>query len=125
MLASRGRVLALLDACHSGAMTMGGAGLAMDSTALRTNLAAANITVLTSSSDRESSFEDPAWQHGAFTKVLLDSFDDPAADLNQNRLISAIGLTNYVATRVPALTGGKQNPGMEVHFEGTLFARET
>ena len=122
-LAASGRVLVLLDACHSGAATISGATLAMDSTALRLALSAANVTVLTSSSGNESSFEETAWQHGAFTKVLLDAFDDPAADLHKNRLISTIGLTNYVAQRVPALTSGRQNPGMEVRFEGTLFAR--
>lgn len=121
-MASNGRVLALLDACHSGATTLSGAVLAMDSTALRIGLAAANVTVLTSSSGGGVSFEDPSWQHGAFTKVLLDAFDDSAADLLQNRLITTIGLTNYVAQRVPTLTGGRQYPGMEVRFEGTLFA---
>jgi hypothetical protein len=121
-LAQHGRVLVLLDACHSGAATMDGAALPMDSTALRAGLAASNITVLTSSSGGEPSFERAEWQHGAFTKVLLDAFGDPAADLDRNRLISAIGLTKYVATQVPMITGGRQNPGMEVRFEGTLFA---
>jgi WD40 repeat protein len=121
-LALHGRVLVLLDACHSGATTMSGATIAMDSTALRTGLAAANVTVLTSSRGSEVSFEHADWHHGAFTKVLLDAFDDPAADLHRNRLISVIGLTNYVAMSVPKLTGGKQNPDMEVRFEGTLFA---
>jgi WD40 repeat protein len=121
LLAERGRVLLLLDACHSGAATMGGEQLRMDSSALRLRLADENVTVLTSSSGGEASFEDPIWQHGAFTKVLLDAFEDPAADLNRNRMISVLGLTNYVAMRVPALTGGRQNPGMEVRFEGTLF----
>ena len=70
-LAKHGRVLVLLDACHSGATTMDGTALAMDSTALRTGLAAANVTVLTSSSGGALSREDPTWQHGAFTKALL------------------------------------------------------
>lgn len=121
-LAADARVLVLLDACHSGARTTGGAALAMDSTALRTSLAEANVTVITSCSGAESSFEDDAWQHGAFTKVLLDAFDDAAADLDRNRLVSTLGLAKYVATRVPLLTGGRQNPGMELRFDGTLFA---
>jgi WD40 repeat protein len=120
--ARHGKVLVLLDACHSGASTMGGAAIGMDSTALRTGLAAANITVLTSSSGTESSYEEPSWQHGAFTKVLLDAFGDPAADLDHNRLITVLGLTKYVEMRVRTLTDGRQNPGMEVRFEGTLFA---
>jgi uncharacterized caspase-like protein len=121
-IAQHGRVLVLLDACHSGAATAAGSRLAMDSTALRVGLAAGNVTVLTSSSGAEESFERPEWEHGAFTKVLLEAPDDPDADLDRNRLISALGLTKYVASRVPALTGGAQNPGMELRFEGTLFA---
>jgi uncharacterized caspase-like protein len=121
-LAKHGRVLVLLDACHSGATTVNGAPLAMDGTALHTALAAANVTVLTSSSGSEVSREDPAWQHGAFTKVLLDAFNDPAADINRNSLISPNGLAAYVTTRVSSLTGGAQTPGMEIRYDTTLFA---
>jgi hypothetical protein len=74
----------------------------MDSTALRTALAAANVTVLTSSTGAEVSFENPDWQHGAFTKVLLDAFDDPVVDINKNGLITPNGLATFVASRVHA-----------------------
>ena len=81
-------MLVLLDACHSGATTTNGSPLSMDSTALRTALAAANVSVLTSSTGPEVSYETPELQHGAFTKALLDAFDDPAADVNRNGLIT-------------------------------------
>ena len=122
-LGQRGRVLVLLDACHSGATTTNGGALAMDSTALRTALAAANVSVLTSSTGAEVSYETPELQHGAFTKALLDAFDDPAADVNRNGLITPTGLAAYIANRVPMLTGDKQHPGMEVRYDTTLFAR--
>src|SRR5215469_992036 len=122
-LGQHGRVLALLDACHSGATTITGTPLSMDSTALRTALAAANVSVLTSSTGAEVSFEQPELQHGAFTKALLDAFDDPAADVNRNGLITPNGLATYVANHVPMLTGDKQYPGMEVRYVTTLFAR--
>ncbi len=121
-LAKHGRVLVLLDACHSGATTMDGAALDVDSTRLRTELAAANVTVLTSSSGRQVSREDAAWGHGAFTKVLLDAFSDPAADIDRTGLISMNGLARYLAQHVPSLTGGAQIPGMEVRYETTVFA---
>ena len=101
---------------------MNGAALAMDSTALRTGLAAANVTVLTSSSGSEVSREDKAWEHGAFTKALLDAFDDPAADINHNGLINPTGLGNYIRTHVESLTGGAQIPGMEIRYDSTVFA---
>jgi hypothetical protein len=91
-LGQHGRVLVLLDACHSGATTADGSPLSMDSTALRTALAAANVSVLTSSSGAEVSYETPELQHGAFTKSLLDALDDPEADMNRNGLISTNGL---------------------------------
>ena len=122
-LAQHGRVLLLLDACHSGATTSDGATLAMDSTMLRSVLAAANVSVLTSSSGPEVSYEKPELQHGAFTKALLDAFDDPAADIDRNGLITASGLEHYVENRVPMLTHDKQHPGMEVRYDTTLFAR--
>jgi WD40 repeat protein len=121
-LARYGRVLVLLDACHSGATTMDGAAIAVDADALRTSLAAANVTVLTSSKGSETSEERESWQHGAFTKALLDAFNDPAADINRNGLISTTGLATYLNIRVPALTDGKQTPGMEVRFDTTVFA---
>jgi uncharacterized caspase-like protein len=123
-LAARGRVLVLLDACHSGASTGVGVSLGTDAAALRADLLAPNITVLTSSTGREISREDSAWGHGAFTKVLLDAIADPAADINHDRLINLDGLANYVSTRVRALTRNAQNPAIAVHFSGSgsLFA---
>ncbi len=113
-IAKYGRVLVLIDACHSGAFEMNG-------TALRAGLAGANVTVLTSSSGDEVSWEKPDWQHGAFTKVLLDALNDPAADPDRTGLITANGLAHYVAQRVPTLTDGAQRPDMEVRYEGTVF----
>jgi WD40 repeat protein len=121
-LAKHGRVLVLLDACHSGATTMNGATMAMDSTVLRAALAAANVTVLTSSTGTQVSREDPAWEHGAFTKALLDAFNDPTADINHNSLISTNGLAAYLTAHVASLTGWAQTPGMEIRYDTTLFA---
>jgi uncharacterized caspase-like protein len=78
--------------------------------------------VLTSSSAGEASLENNQWQHGAFTKVLLDALSDPAADTDHNGLINSIGLAHFVDEHVPELTDGKQTPGMEVRFQGTVFA---
>src|SRR6516162_2017655 len=66
-IAKHGRVLVLLDACHSGATSLDGSSPAVDAAVLRRELAAANVTLLTSSGTSEVSLEDDAWQHGAFT----------------------------------------------------------
>jgi WD40 repeat protein len=121
-LAEHGRVLVLLDACHSGATTLDGSGKAVDAAALRHELAAANVTVLTSSGGREASLEDDAWQHGAFTRALLDALNDPSADPDRVGLINANALAHYVARHVASLTAGRQTPDMEVRFDTTVFA---
>lgn len=53
-LAAQGRVLVLLNACPSGALTGDGVSLGTNGTALRTGLEAANITVLTHPADARS-----------------------------------------------------------------------
>jgi hypothetical protein len=121
-LAEHGRVLVLLDACHSGATTQDGSAQVVDAVALRHALAAANVTVLTSSGGREVSLEDDAWQHGAFTRALLDALNDPAADPDRVGLINASALAHYIARHVASLTDGKQSPDMEVRFDTTVFA---
>jgi len=120
-LAERGRVLLLLDACHSGATTNDGTDIRVDARLLRNQLAMANVTVLTSSSGTETSREDPKWGNGAFTEVLLEALGR-AADTDKNGLISMHELTGYISTRVPQLTEGKQTPGIEERFTETVFA---
>jgi hypothetical protein len=121
-LAKHGRVLVLLDACHSGATTMSGETLTNNQDALKGALAAANITVLTSSSANEFSKEDEKWGHGAFTQALLDALGDPMADPSHIGLISSNSLAVYMHHHVPDLTDHQQTPGMEVRFESTVFA---
>jgi uncharacterized caspase-like protein len=120
-LAERGRVLVLLDACRSGAATLTGDAMIMDAALLRAALATTNVSVLTSSSGGEPSWEDPRWRNGAFTKVFLEALGKEA-DTNRDGVISMTELTHYLTTHVPRLTGGRQTPGVEVRFERTVFA---
>jgi dipeptidyl aminopeptidase/acylaminoacyl peptidase len=120
-LAKHGRVLVLLDACHSGAATGDGSALTSNAAdVLRLTIAASNVTVLTSSTKKEFSREDEKWNNGAFTKVLLDALGKDA-DEDHDGLISMSELTHYVDTHVRGLTEGQQNPGVEQRFEGELF----
>ena len=120
-LAKLGRVLVLLDACRSGAATVDGQSVAFDAAQLRAALAATNITVLTSSSGSELSRENEAWKHGAFTHVFLEALGS-ASDGDRNGVLSVTELTGYLARHVPRLTSEQQRPGIEVRFEGSLFA---
>ena len=74
-LAKYGRVLVLLDVCHSGAVTADGSTLTSNADLLRSTMAASNVTVLTSSTRNEFSRADDKWNNGAFTRVLLDALD--------------------------------------------------
>jgi WD40 repeat protein len=118
-LAKRGRVLVLLDACRSEGL-IGTAVRGAD--VLRSVLADSNVTVLTSSTADKLSREDEKWQHGAFTKDLLDALgagDDIDAD--RNGVISMAELTAYLARHLDELTGGDQQLGLEQRFQGDVF----
>jgi uncharacterized caspase-like protein len=119
-LAKQGRVLVLLDACRSAALI--GALPAAD--VLRSVLAASNVTVLTSSAADKLSREYEQWQHGAFTKVLLDALSGSAYDLDTDRdgVISMAELTAYMAKHLPRLTGGDQQLGLDQRFQSDIFA---
>jgi WD40 repeat protein len=119
-LAKHGRVLVLLDACHSGAAAGDGTQIAPNANLLRSALVASNVTVLTSSNADEVSREDPRWGNGAFTKALLEALGG-AADTNNDGLISMSELTDYLSARVAALTGGQQHVGLEQGFQRQLF----
>jgi uncharacterized caspase-like protein len=119
-LAEHGRVLVLLDACDSGGLL----GVLPTSNRLKAVLAAGNVTVLTSTSTADKrSREDEKWQHGAFSKVLLDALSGSAADIDTNHdgVISMTELTEYMAKHLEGLTSGDQQLGLEVRFQGDLF----
>jgi uncharacterized caspase-like protein len=119
-LAERARVLVLLDACHAGAVSADGTALGADAKALRTALAATNITVLTSSDGTEVSREDPVWQNGAFTKAVLKALGTEA-DTNHNGRIDVNELTAAVGDELARLTGQQQTLGLEVRFRDDIF----
>jgi hypothetical protein len=118
-LAAHGRVLVLLDACRSASLigkALPGADM------LRSVLAGNNVTVLTSSMADKLSREDEKWQHGAFTKALLDALGSAdEIDTDRNGVISMAELTAYLAKHLDELTGGDQQLGLEQRFQGDLF----
>lgn len=118
-LAQLGRVLLLLDACHSGAVGPGAS--TADATALRNALNADNVTVLTSASKTgELSQELPAWGHGAFTQAFLDGLNGEADPDNQG-VISMPELIKAMDRDLSALTKGQQHLGPRMNFIGDVF----
>jgi WD40 repeat protein len=118
-LAEGHRVLLLLDACHSGAVASDGSKVTPDADILRAAMSFTNVTVLTSSKSNAPSREDPAWKHGAFTKVFLDALS--GAVTTDQGVISMSGLTAYLESNLAQLTGGKQQLGLDQRFQGGIF----
>jgi hypothetical protein len=122
-LTEHGRVLVLLDACHAGGIAANNVVGAPNADTLRSVVASSKITVLTSSTADKLSREDEKWQHGAFTKVLLDALSGSADDIDtdHNGVISMAELTAYVAKHLSDLTGGDQQLGLDQRFQGDVF----
>ncbi len=105
-LGELGKVLVLLDACHSGSSIAGTKdGLPPDIETVRSELAAAGngVIVLTSSQGQELSKENPDWQHGAFTKAVLEALMD-TADSDGDPWLNVTELEAYVERRVHSPT---------------------
>jgi Caspase domain len=119
-LALHGRVLLLLDACQSGAVTADGSKLTPNADLLHSEMSTSNVTVLTSSSENEVSREDDKLGHGAFTKVLMQALSGDA-DEDHRGVISMSELTDYMYSHLPLLTNGQQHPEVEQRFQSDLF----
>lgn len=100
-----GRVLLLLDTCHSGGV-LGRRSM----TRLINELTSENkIVVFAASTGQESSRESPAWKNGAFTKALVEGLRG-VADYEENGVLSLSELETWVGVRVRKLTQGGQTP---------------
>ncbi|MEL6650135.1 MAG: caspase family protein [Bacteroidota bacterium] len=117
--------LIFLDACHSG---QSGYDLLEFASIKAVNLnkvvtelteAEPGVTVMTSSSGKEFSYENPIWGHGAFTKAILEGLDGEA-DFNHDEVISLLELNLYVTERVKSLTDGRQHPYTPINLFGNI-----
>jgi hypothetical protein len=127
---ARGRVVVLLDACHSGHVSQ---ALVVHDNALADKLAAdgragafvfaaalgrqaslepgtARGLVLESAARRKLLGEDLGNGHGFFTGALLASLRDPGSDHNQDGALQLSEIVDEVTLRVTRLTNGIQTP---------------
>lgn len=109
-----GRVVMILDACHSGA--------AADRPRRRDRSLADDlvrelvtddygIVVFNSSQGREFSLESRSVEHGYFTLALVEGLAGKA-DFNRDGLVHLKELETYTGRRVRELSGGEQTPGL-------------
>jgi len=107
-----GKVLLLLDSCHSGNVfpewrTRG----ASDPQQWARELSGteSGVTVFAASTGRQASKESAAWNNGAFSKALVEGLRGRAA-FYSGRPVTVNMLEVYVSERVKQLTHGSQTP---------------
>ena len=71
-------------------------------------------TVISSASAVEFAMEGDRWNNGVFVYCLLTGLSGMAADLDKNGRVMLSELQNYLATEVPILTDGRQQPAFRV-----------
>lgn len=107
-----GRVIAVLDACHSGA-AIDAQRRPADADDLIRELASDDygIVVMSSSLSKEFSLESSSVKQGFYTLALVEGLSG-RADRNRDGLVHLGELDRYTNTRVTELSGGKQHPIM-------------
>lgn len=108
------KVIFLVDTCHSGSVTGKRRGITDMTDALRELVTAeSGVVVITASTGKESSQENPEWGHGAFTKALIEGLEGKA-DYDGNNTVDVKEIDLFITQRVKALTNGSQHPTTEV-----------
>lgn len=95
-----------IDACNSGAgLGDGGKAALQDVTGEINKMATSGngITIISSSSSTEKSWEDESWGNGAFTRAIKDGLQDMKADKDGNGFVTMNELFEYVKIRVADL----------------------
>jgi uncharacterized caspase-like protein len=103
-----GRVVAMLDACHSGSVAQKRDASADD---LVRDLVSEDIgvVVMCSSQGSEYSMEHPKLKHGFFTFALVEGLSGKA-DLNRDRYVYIHEVDLYAGVFVQEASRGRQNP---------------
>ncbi len=113
---STSKVLLYLDTCYSGQLAKNllayrGADNRIDNTEAIRELTSGGygVVIMAASTGNELSQEHPDWGHGAFTKALIEGFEQEKAERNGDSIINLQELDIYVTERVKELTDGKQH----------------
>lgn len=123
-LKDKGSQFIFIDACRSGQTGGKGNGFSNNDfdKILKQLMETNSLMTFASSGSRQLSWEDDAWQHGAFTKAMLEAFNNETvevgngkvnADKDNNSIITISELTKFVQRRVTYIV--KEVKGKEQH----------
>ena len=101
----RGRVVLLLDTCHSGNVL----GRRSMNRLINELTSEHRIVVFAASTGDQVARESPAWKNGAFTKALVEGLRG-VADYAEDNQLSVSELETWTSVRVGQLTQGMQTP---------------
>ena len=114
-----GKKVLFIDACHSGAATVGyrapvgGTTFDMGKVVNDFSTVGSGVVVYAASKGTEWAQEKFDWgQHGAFTKALIEAIGNGKASIDPSGRITTDMVDLYVEERVKELTGGQQHPVM-------------
>lgn len=101
-----GKKIVFIDACHSGGAK---AQISAINQAIHQHrLTKEGISVITSSQEDQTSYEDTAWQNGAFTEGILQALDGKA-DKDRNGILTIEELYQYLQKAVPDMVKQRKN----------------
>ena len=104
--------LIFLDACHSGAARARSDNAGLSQALIDLAKSQPGIATLTSCRSNELSYEDAAWENGAFTEAILEAFsgktvtDDHGtyrADADDDKILRLGELYDFLKKRVPSM----------------------
>jgi len=107
---TEGKAVLMVDTCHAAAIA--GAGrrglqpVNFDNV-LQELKGASGVVVFAASTGSESSIEDKEWQHGAFTKAVIDALTGKVA--GTNGVVRTDDLDSWVRKEVPKITNNAQH----------------
>lgn len=108
-----GKAMMFIDACHSATSLEGeqtrGAGADITQVVNELSSAENGVVMFASSTGRQLSIENDAWQNGAFTEALIEGFSGSADYVKDGKLTIA-ELDLWLSDRVKQLTDKRQAP---------------